>query len=163
MTRYFLINELKDFCESKVKKLSYPTSVQKGDTEKVERAPEVYAMRLPNSREAKKFAPYIIIQLADSEHIQRESSQPEYSSTVRFIFCVYDENESGGAMRLLNLMDLVHEALLRQVKVGKCFCLDVHKPLDSLIYPDETAPYFVGEMVGTFTLPPTKREVNLEF
>ena len=120
-------------------------------------------MRLPNSREAKKFAPYIIIQLADSLHVQNESEQPEYSATIRFIFCVYEENESEGAMRLLNLMDLVQEALLRQVKIGNCYRLDVHKPLDMLIYPDDTAPYFVGEMVGTFNLPATKREVNLEF
>lgn len=63
-------------------------------------------------------------------------------------------------MRLLNLMDLVQEALLRQVKIGNCYRLDVHKPLDMLIYPDDTAPYFVGEMVGTFNLPATKREVQ---
>lgn len=73
MTRFFLIKELKAFCEKQVKNLLYPTAVQKGDTKKVERAPEVYAMRLPNSREAKKFAPYIIIQLADSLHVQNES------------------------------------------------------------------------------------------
>ena len=163
MTRFFLIKELKAFCEKQVKNLLYPPAVQKGDTKKVERAPELYAMRLPNSREAKKFAPYIIIQLADSLHVQNESEQPEYSATIRFIFCVYEENESEGAMRLLNLMDLVQEALLRQVKIGNCYRLDVHKPLDMLIYPDDTAPYFVGEMVGTFNLPATKREVNLEF
>ena len=163
MTRYFLISELKKFCEKQVKNLSYPTAVQKGDTQNKDRAPEIYAMRLPNSRDYKKYAPYIIIQLADSEHVQHEGTQPEYSATIRFIFCVYNEDESEGAMRLLNLMDLVHEALLRQVKVGKCFSLDVHKPLDTLIYPDDTAPYYAGEMVGTFLLPSTKREVNLEF
>ena len=41
MTRFFLIKELKAFCEKQVKNLLYPTAVQKGDAKKVERAPEV--------------------------------------------------------------------------------------------------------------------------
>lgn len=28
-------------------------------------------------------------------------------------------------------------------------------------YPDDTAPYFVGEMISTWKLPPVEREVNL--
>ena len=37
-----------------------PVAMQQGDTEQAYRAPEVYLMRLPDSRSAKKKAPYII-------------------------------------------------------------------------------------------------------
>ena len=163
MTRYFLIEELKKFCEKETKHLEYPTAVQKGDTKRVKRAPKVYKMRLPNARDYKKYEPYIIIQLADSEHIQPEGSPPKHSATIRFIFCVTHEDESEGAMLLLNLMDIIQMELLKSVRIGPHFCLDVHQPLSTLIYPDDTAPYYAGEMVGTFKLTAIQPEVNFEF
>ena len=39
------------------------------------------------------------------------------------------------------------------------FELDLQDGVESMIYPDDTAPYFVGEMMTTWRMPPVKREV----
>lgn len=39
--------------------------------------------------------------------------------------------------------------------------LDLEAGLETIVYPDDTAPYFVGEMISTWMLPPVEREVNL--
>ena len=62
---------------------------------------------------------------------------------------------------LLNLMERIRVALLRQVVIGEQFTLDLEAGLEVLGYPDDTAPYFVGEMISTWILPPVEREVNL--
>lgn len=161
MTRVQLIADLKTMCEKAVKNIVLPLAVQKGDTKEQKRAPDVYLMRLPNSDDAKKYVPYIIVQLVGSQHIQKEGKPPLYTATVRFIFAVYSEDEQDGAIMLLNMMDRVQQELLKQVQVGKCFLLNVHEPLEAVIYTDNTAPYFAGEMAGTFILLPTEREVDL--
>ena len=49
----------------------------------------------------------------------------------------------------------------RQVVIGGQFTLDLEAGLETLVYPDDTAPYFVGEMISTWKLPLVEREVNL--
>ena len=163
MTRVKLIHELKLFCENAIKGVELPLVVQKGDTEEQTRAPNVFMMRLPDSQSAQKIAPYIIVQLVNSKH-QREAGgypNPSYTATVRFIFCVYSQNEEAGAIMLLNMMDRVQEKLLKQIQIGDCFTLDEHQGLESVVYPDDTAPYYAGEMIGTFHIRPIQREVDL--
>ena len=142
MTRVKLIQELKTFCEDAIKNISLPEAVQKGD--------------------AKKLAPYIIVQFIDSKHHRSENGypNPEYTAAVRFIFCVYSQDEQDGAVMLLNLMDRVQERLLEQVQIGKEFVLDEHEGVESVVYPDDTAPYYAGEMIGTFHIRPIQREVD---
>lgn len=160
MTRVQLLDDLKPFCEDAVKDMKFPLEVQQGDTEQIRRAPVVYKMRLPNSKEYRKYAPYIIAQIVNSHHEQKEGEKPLYKVVVRFIFGVYCEDEQDGAIMLLNVMDRVQERLLKSVQVGKYFELDVHEGLEALPYPDNTAPFFAGEMIGTFKRPGIEREVN---
>ena len=63
--RIGLLESLKKFCEEKTASICLPMSLQKGDQETAERAPEVYKMRLPSSSSAKKYAPYILIQFVN--------------------------------------------------------------------------------------------------
>lgn len=164
MTRVALIEALKNLVETAVKDMKLPVSVQKGDTETEVRVPDVYRMRLPDSSAAKKLAPYVIIQLADSrQYIESGQPKPRFTATVRFICCVYSKDESLGAISLLNLMDRIQIHLMKQLNIGKCFMLDLNEPFESLVYPDDTAPYYAGEMVGTFQLPPIQQEVDLNF
>ena len=83
------------------------------------------------------------------------------SAKVRSICCVYNDDEQEGGLMLLNLMERIRVALLRQVVIGEQFTLDLEAGLEVLVYPDDTAPYFVGEMISTWILPPVEREVNL--
>lgn len=162
MTIVALLDALKHFCIDKTKYLEFPTSVQKNDIQREFRAPDVYKMRLPDSSAAKKVAPYILIQFVSGIDQQLHGKQSSSSAVIRFIFCVYDENEQEGAMMLLNLMEAVRIALLKEVVVGKCFRLDTDAGLESVVYMGEqTAPYYAGELVGTFQLPPIEREVNV--
>lgn len=161
MTVSELIEELKVFCEEATSHFKLPTSRQKGDTEIIERAPEVYKVRLPNSREAKKVAPYILIQPMTTIYSQSTGKQPDASADIHLTFVVYNQDEQEGGLMLLNVMDAVRIKLLRQVVIGQKYKLDLEKGVESLIFPEDTAPYYGGLMTTTFKMPPIEREVNL--
>ncbi len=161
MTARELLHTLKKFCEDSVKGMVLPTAVQRGDTEEHKRVPTMYEMRLPDSGNAEKLAPYEIIQVVHTKHIQNPGDKPRYFVDVRLVFCVYCEDEQDGAIMLLNFMERVQMRLLKEVDIGSLCLLDVNEPLEMLIYPEDTAPYYAGEMSGTFVLPGTEREVDL--
>ncbi len=156
-----LLEALKRFCEDKTSRLKLPAALQKGDESKTERAPEVHTMRLPSSTSAKKYAPYILIQFVNGVDKQEPGQKTDSASLIRFIFCVYSENEEDGSMMLLNLLETIRAALLKTVSIENRYQLDRSLGLESLFYHEDTAPYFAGELVGTFTYPPIEREVNL--
>lgn len=163
MTRVELINALAEFVTDAVKDFRLPVSVQKGDDEAAceDRAPKVHKMRLPDGTSYKKYAPYVIVQYVSGKDVQPNVKKPdgEASAFVRLIFCVYDENEEKGSMTLLNVMERVRIALLRKVRIGGQFLLDAADGgLEHVVYNDDTAPYYGGEIVGTFYAPPIERE-----
>ena len=53
MTSVVLLEQLKAFTEKIMADMILPVAMQQGDTEQAYRAPEVYLMRLPDSRAAK--------------------------------------------------------------------------------------------------------------
>ena len=163
MTRSKLLNDLKLFIQDAVKDFRLPTVLQKGDTEVETRPPEVHKMRLPNSRDAKKVAPYILLQLVNGTDKQPHGKPSDSSAVIRIIYCVYCANEEEGAAHLLNVMDAVRIRLLKRVVVGNQFELDTDAGLDTVIYNEDTAPYYAGEMICTFKLPTIEREVSYDF
>lgn len=161
MTRVKLLEDLKILIEKAVSDLKYPTAIQKGDTEYNEKVTEVFKMRLPESSSAKKLAPYILIQFLNGIDFQKNSKNADSTVVVRFIITTYAKDEQEGALLLLNLMDRVRIALLKNPVIGNCFKLDSDTGLESLVYIEDTAPYYAGEMVGTFIMPPIERECFL--
>lgn len=159
MTKVLLLSELKSFCKNAVKNFKLPTALQKGDTEITLRPPDVYQMRLPNSKAAEKVAPYIILQLVTGKDEQSPGQPSDSTALVRLIFCVYSRDEQEGALSLLNVMEAVRIELLKSEVVGKKFNLDKKEGVETLIYPDDTAPYFMGEMMTSWHLPPVEREI----
>ena len=117
-------------------------------------------MRLPDSKAATKKAPYIIHQVITGSDSQQEGERERGIAAVRTIFCVYSEDEQAGGMLLLNLMERLRIALLRQVVIGDQFQLDLRNNFDRLIYPDDTAPYYAGEMMSNWIMPSVEREVT---
>lgn len=162
MTIVGLLYALKSEIADAVKNMELPTAVHRGDEEADPRVPEVHINRLPESREAMDVAPYIIVQFVNSRHIQKPADAARFFVTVRFIFATHNQNEEEGSIELLNVMERVHQRLLKKVKIGKAYLLDVNEPLEMLVYPDDTAPYYAGEMIGTFYLPATEREVKID-
>ena len=128
------------------------------------RPPGVYRMRLPQFRDATRKAPYILHQAITGKDAQAAGMRvPESSAVVRTVFCVYHEDGEEGALALLNLMERLRIALLEQVVLGKQFRLDLKAGLEALAYPDDaeprSAPYYLGEMISTWSLPGIERKV----
>lgn len=161
MTRIALLEQLREFTKAVTKDIIMPTMMEKGDAEKIERPAEVFLMRLPDSRAAKKKAPYILHQLITGNDEQRSGERAESRAMIRTIFCVYHDNEQEGSLALLNLMERLRIELLRKVVIGNQFQLDLEASLETLVYPDDTAPFFAGEIVSTWKLPAVEREVIL--
>lgn len=161
MTRVILLERLGDFTRETTGDLIMPVKRQEKDTEDPKpRAADVHLMRLPDSKAATKKAPYVLHQIITGKDEQPEGEREKSSATVRSVFCVYSENEQEGGLMLLNLMERFRIGLLKQVVIGGQFELDLQAGLESLIYPEDTAPYYAGEMVSVWKLPPIKREVE---
>ncbi len=160
MNRITLLEQLKIVTKEVTGDIIMPVRLQKGDTEQGYRAAEVYLMRLKDSSSAQKKAPYIIHQLITGRDIQPSGENVSASAVVRSIFCVYNDDEEEGSLMLVNLMERLRIHLLEQVVIGRQFELDLTVGLETLIYPDDIAPYYAGEMVSTWKLPAVTREVS---
>lgn len=158
MTLVNLLEQLKAVTDDAVKDLLLPVRAQKGDTVTVDRPATVYKMRLPDSTSATKKAPYIIHQIVTSKDAQPSGQLEAGSAVVRSIFCVYCNDEQEGAMHLLNLMERLRIRLLQDVVIGGQFELDLEAGVEALIYPENTAPYFAGEMSTTWKMPSVERK-----
>ena len=79
---------------------------------------------------------------------------------MRSICCVYNDDEQEGGLMLLNLMERIRIALLRTTIIGDRYQLDMEEGVEAMVYPDDTAPYFVGELVTNWQLPSIEREVR---
>lgn len=160
MTKVILLEQLQDFTLEATRDLLLPVSQQKEDKEPpADRAAAVYRMRLPDSRSAAKKAPYILHQALINNDIQLPGQKPKATATVRSIFCVYHRDEQEGGLALLNLMERFRIALLEQVVIGKQFKLNLEAGLEGLVYQENTAPYYAGEMVSVWDLPIIERKV----
>lgn len=164
MTTYDFMFALKEFTEGAIAELKLPVRTQETDvSDPADKTPDVYLMRLPDSTSAKKKAPYVLHQFVTGDDSQAQGKKDEDIITVRSVFCVYDEDEQKGALSLLELMERVRIKLLRQRVIDNRFelCMDPGRSLQRLVYAEDTAPYYVGEMVSTWTLPKIEREVTL--
>ena len=98
----------------------------------------------------------VIVTGTDTQGNERRTTN---HTVVRSIFCVYCADEQEGGLMLLALMERLRIALLKQVVIGNQFALNTQAGLETMYYPDDTAPYFSGEMISTWRLPGIQREV----
>lgn len=160
MDRVMLLYALCDFTREATKELILPTRVQSKTETPQGRAPDIFMMRLPDSKQATKKAPYILHQVITGHDIQPERSDMISTCLVRSIFCAYSEDEQEGGLMLLTMAERVRIALLKSICIGGQFDLDRHAGIEFLAYPDDTAPYYAGEMITTWNMPPVEREVR---
>ena len=162
-SRLHLLETLKEFTESAVKDLILPLNPKnERGAERKERTAEVYLMRLPNENSGTKKAPYILHQFVTGEDTQKPGQSPVSSAVVRTVFCVYcdAEDEAEGVLILMNLMERLRIALLKTPNIGKRYLLDKAERLNTLIYPEQYPPYYLGEMISAWKLPAVKEEVQ---
>lgn len=136
-----------------------PTEPPEGEI--TERAAEVHIMRLPDKEAETQRIPYILLQFLTGTDEQKPEEQPDSECKVRIVVATYSEDGGEGATDLLNVLTRIRVALLKAGEVGKQFLL--RKPLEYIVYPDDTNPYYLGEMLTIWEMPIIQREVHTSY
>ena len=129
--------------------------------EVLQRAAEVHLMRLPDKDAETNRIPYVLLQYITGKDTQEPGEREDSISNVRIVIATYSDNDSEGAMDVLNLITRIRNALLKAGIIGNQFLL--RKPLEYLVYPDDTQPYFFGELMSVWEMPTVIREVHTHF
>lgn len=174
MTAVVLLQELKKFIENATKDIILPVRPVKNKTYPgidsgavdtaggeiiTERAPEVHLMRLPDKDAETNRIPYIVLQFLTETDDQQPGEEEDNECKIRIVVATYSEDGGIGAVDLLNVLTRIQTALLKAGEVGKQFLL--RRPLEFVVYPDDTSPYYLGEMLTKWEMPTIKREVHI--
>ena len=158
MTPLELLDALKAFIEENTKDILLPVRVDRKSGEAKERPAEVYKMRLPTKDAETKRIPYVLMQYIKSTDTQTAGEPPESSCMVRIVAATYSEDGEEGAMCVLNLLTRIRIAFLRDVVIAERFMLK--PPIEMIVYPDSTPPYYLGEMMTEWRMPIVESEVQ---
>lgn len=158
MTPLELLDALKAFIEENTKDILLPVRVDRKSGEAKERPAEVYKMRLPTKDAETKRIPYVLLQYIKSTDSQEPGERPESSCMVRIVAATYSEDGEEGAMCVLNLLTRIRIALLRDGVIADRFMLK--PPVEMIVYPDSTPPYYLGEMMTEWRMPIVESEVQ---
>ena len=132
--------------------------VRGGQSDEKERAANVYKMRLPNKEDQIQKVPYILLQFLTGKDDKKDSEPEDSECTVRIVVATYSENGEVGAYDVLNVILRIRTELEKIGIIGGYFVLQ--KPLEYIVYPDSTEPYYLGEMITNWSIPTIKREVE---
>ena len=163
MTPLDLLDEMKVYVEREIKDLILPTRVDRRKGETPERPAEVHTMALPNKNAETERSPYVLLQFLTSKDEQEPGEYPESSCKIRIVAATYSEDKAEGSRCLLNLLTRIRLAFLRDGSIADRYLLKTEKsqPLEMIVYPDNTAPYYLGEMLTEWTLPTVNTECGL--
>lgn len=156
MTPIDLMNQLKNFVQETLSDMIMP--VKTSPTQEPEyRAPEVFLMNLPDETTQKERAPYVVIQFLNGDDSQKDGEEQEATCNIRVVACAYSEDLSEGSMFVLNMLSRLRIALLQERILSNRYALQL--PLEYLVYPDNPAPFFFGEMMTVWEIPTIKRRI----
>ena len=159
MTAINLLECLEAFVKEKTADIMLQVKVRNRNPEEVkERAADIYKMRLPKKEDQTEKVPYILLQLLTGKD-DKENGEPEESvCKIRIVVATYSEDGSEGALDVLNVILRIRSELKKAGVVGERFVLQ--NPLEYIVYPDSTQPYYLGEMVTNWSIPTIEREVT---
>jgi len=159
MTAINLLECLEAFVKEKTADIMMQVTDRNRNPEEVkERAADVYKMRLPKKEDQTEKVPYILLQLLTGKD-DKEDGEPEESvCKIRIVVATYSEDGSEGALDVLNVILRIRSELKKAGVVGERFVLQ--NPLEYIVYPDSTQPYYLGEMVTNWSIPTIEREVT---
>jgi hypothetical protein len=159
MTPIVLLDRLQEFVEEATKNIILQSRVKNNNPEdEKSRAAKVYKMRLPNKEDQIQKVPYILLQILTGKDDKKDREPPESMCQVRIVIATYAEDEGVGAYDVLNVILRIRTELERQGILAQQFVLQM--PLEYIIYPDSTQPYYLGEMITNWSMPTIKREVE---
>lgn len=157
MTPTVLMEAIKAYIQEKTKDIMLPVKGNRGEDSK-ERPPGVYLMNLPKKTDETQQIPYILIKYLTGKDDEVPGEPDEAQASIRIIVATYAEDAEEGSMALLNIISKLRYNFLKDEEINQQFRLV--PPLEHIIYPDDTRPYYLGEMMTIWTLPPIQREVN---
>ncbi|CAK7047776.1 MAG: hypothetical protein BACD_02347 [Bacteroides rodentium] len=159
MTPIILLDRLEEFVREATKDIKLQVRVRnQNPEEEKERAADVYKMRLPNKDDQIQKIPYILLQFLTGKDDKQEREPEESDCKIRIVVATYSEDSGVGAYDVLNVLLRIRTELERAGIIGGQFVLQM--PLEYIVYPDSTAPYYLGEMVTNWSIPTIKREVE---
>lgn len=158
MTPSDLLEQLKLFAEDKLKDLILPVKTAPTE-EAVFRCPEVFKMNLPDTSAQKNKAPYVVLQFINGDDSQEEAQEEESVCNIRIVVCAYSDDLGEGPLHVLNMLTRLRIALLESRVIANRYSLRM--PLEYLVYPDNPAPFFFGEMMTVWEMPTIKRRIIL--
>lgn len=153
-----LLDALKAFIEQETKDIILPVRVDRKSGKSKERAAEVHKMRLPTKDAETQQIPYILLQYIKSTDLQESGQRPESNCMIRMVVATYSEDGEDGALCVLNLLTRIRIALLKNGVIAERFLLK--PPLEMIVYPDSTPPYYLGEMMTEWQMPIIESEVQ---
>lgn len=157
MTPIDLLTSLKTFIEECTKDIILQTRATKG--EQKQRAAEVHLMKLPDVEAETKKIPYILLQLLTGQDEEDKGEPRSSECKIRVIVATYSEDGGEGALDVLNVITRIRMKLLKESVVAERYILKM--PLEYMVYPEDTAPYHLGEMMLIFSIPAIEREVQV--
>lgn len=158
MTPIILLDDLQKFIEENTADILLEVKVRTGPATEKERAAKVYKLALPEKDDNTQQIPYILLKVLTGAD-EKKDNQPKSSDVrVRMIIATYSQNEKQGQLALLNLILRIRERLQKQHIIGGRFCLEY--PFEYIIYQDTTPPYYLGEIMTTWSIPSIEREVQ---
>lgn len=161
MNRIMLLEALKVRQMEDLKDLLMPT-VPKKDKPSELRTVEIFKGRLPDRKSETEKAPYIVNAVLNSNFYRDPGEEPTCLCTVRSTICVYNEDNEEGNLMVLNVLERLRISLMKNPIVDSVFELkfDKEHTIQDLVYPDDTAPFFMADLVTVWKLPPVEREVR---
>ena len=115
-------------------------------------------MGLPSKDDQTQKIPYILLQFLTGKDDKQEREPEESTCKIRIVIATYSEDGGVGPYDVLNLILRIRGELEKTGIIGKQFVLQ--KPLEYIVYPDSTPPYYLGEMITNWSMPTIRREVE---
>ena len=159
MTPIILMERLAEFVQDVTKDIILQVRVRNNNPEEEkERAANVYKMGLPTKDDQTQKIPYILLQFLTGKDEKQEGEPEESNCKIRIVIATYSEDGGVGPYDVLNIILRIRSELEKVGIIGKQFALQ--KPLEYIVYPDSTQPYYLGEMITNWSIPTIKREVE---
>lgn len=163
-----LLKEQREFIQNALKDYRLPVK-KPAKGKPPERAIKAHRMLVPDpeaeaeldaegwDEEEREQIPYIMIQVLNGSDSRGDNGQMESRVGVRFVITIYNSDTWEGRMQVLHIVQHLRRELIRKTVIGKTF--ELLWPLEYLIYPDETAPYHLGEISTVWSVPPVERDL----
>lgn len=161
MNRIMLLEALKQRQSEDLKDLLMPTAPKKDKPSEL-RTVEIFKGKLPDRKSETEKAPYIVNAVLNSNFYRNPGEEPTGLCTIRSTICVYNEHQEEGILMVLNILERLRISWLKNPIVDGVFELlfDEEHQIQDLVYPDDTAPFFMADLVTVWKLPPVEREVR---